>query len=847
MEPCFPRASRGKLIFMKKTIYCFLFSFSFFPVFVNAQNQSWEDLLHEGHHSDAYNLAKQQLHGPKADFYLGILALQNNNYDEAIDSLTKAIPANHDLNDYILFFRGQAHLAKGEGQKALEDFKKAESSTSLKYLGDVSQFYEAESYLALKQWKRAEILYRKELKKLRRTKYHPANLWGYLVAQVKNNKANKVCRQAKELYLKYPSFDAVSDWGIFLNDNTVNGKKLGCISTLKEQKLRIQRMLWAGLEEKTLGEIQDLMKRAGSQHKYTIDELMVSYLIHVGHIDEAQKLLSKYAKEKENDYDYLMLVGRVQSRSNTPQKGVDAYYKAYQLSKHVKQAAPSLFQSAFLSYQVGDYASATDKFKEYSSKYSNQRSYSDSQWYLAWLQYLQKDYVTAEKSFSEILEAKKSKPRLWSSHKEDKITFWIAMSQLRQGKKDQALELFSEMTHDEEVGYYSVAAYQRVRQMTGRDLASTAKTMVHENWWLPEAVAGAVKKDNEEDNLTEAEDPFVTQVDSILASEEKTDDALSDELVLQRIPQYLGKDIKSVYFNNLEKTMQRALALSRVGRDDLAYREVIDTEGNKLTNEQKQWLLKAHQSVNSYNRSVVLASYFYSDQIAKMGLYHGTDYWDYSYPRAYEKIVMKYSRQNQVPPELLWSIMRAETIFRPDAISPVGARGLMQVMPRTSRKLASIMGESVEVDDLLQPPVAIRYGAKYLSRLMTKFKGNVSLSAAAYNGGPHRVQAWMHYFGGLDMDEFIEHIPYQETRNYVKKVTKYYAIYNLLYKKKADATELLSKPIGFKFDGSIPTMETWERVDTANLTPPAKNEPAALIAPPAATFHDHNIDTINEK
>ena len=156
--------------------------------------------------------------------------------------------------------------------------------------------------------------------------------------------------------------------------------------------------------------------------------------------------------------------------------------------------------------------------------------------------------------------------------------------------------------------------------------------------------------------------------------------------------------------------------------------------------------------------------------------------------------------------------MRAETIFRADAISPVGARGLMQVMPRTGRKLASLMGtEFSEVEDLLKPEVSVKYGSFYLQRLMKKFKGNISLSAAAYNGGPHRVHSWMNSFGGLDMDEFIEHIPYLETRNYVKKVTKYYAIYHLLYKKKTDAASFLAQPIGFKLEGPAPTMETWER------------------------------------
>lgn len=793
------------------TIVSFLFSFG-----AGAQTKptTWEGMLHEGRHAEAYSLARQQLQSPKADFLLGALALQVQNNDEAIAYLTSALGAQRDLSDYSYLLRGQAYLAKGEWQKALDDFKKAEVDAHIKFVAETSRFFQAEAHSALKQWKKAEPLYQKSLKKLQRTRYYPSAVWGYLVSQQKNNKGNKVCRQAKELYLKYPSFEKVEDWGIFLGENTVNGKKLGCLVTFGEQKLRVQRTLWAGLEEKAGAEIQALAKRAPASMKYAVDELRVSYLLHEGHVDEAQKLLAEYAKAKANDYDFLMLVGKVYSRSNNPQKGIESYYRAYQVSTRAAQAAPALFQSGFLSYYVGDYEGAIAKFKEFSQKYASHRMNVDSIWYVAWLQYLQKNYSEAEKSFLNIAAAKKAKPRQWHEHKEDKINYWTAMSLLRQGKKDQALERFNEMTHDESVGYYSVAAYQRANQITQKRVAASVapKILLHENWWLPEAVAGAVKKDTEEDNLLTSEDPFEKKVDAILISESRAEDHLSEELVISHIPQTLAQDVKSVYFNNLERSMNRALALTRVGLDDLAYREVLDTEGYKLTNEQKQWLLNAHQSVNSFNRSVVLASYFYADQQAKLGLHHGKDYWTYSYPRAYDRVVEKFSRQFQTPRELIWSIMRAETIYRPDAISPVGARGLMQIMPRTGRKIASLGGEDVEVEDLLKPPVSIKYGSQYLQRLSKKFRGSVPLVAAAYNGGPHRVQAWMNYFGGLEMDEFIEHIPFMETRNYVKKVSKYYAIYNLIYNKKTDAMGVLAQPIGFKFEGSVPTMETWERL-----------------------------------
>ena len=98
---------------------------------------------------------------------------------------------------------------------------------------------------------------------------------------------------------------------------------------------------------------------------------------------------------------------------------------------------------------------------------------------------------------------------------------------------------------------------------------------------------------------------------------------------------------------------------------------------------------------------------------------------------------------------------------------------------------------------------------RYLQRLMEKFSGNVPLAAASYNAGPHRVQAWLQNFGSLDMDEFVEHIPFVETRNYVKKVVRNYQIYNLLYDGGGQSLAWLIKPVGVTLKDSAVSTEVW--------------------------------------
>jgi soluble lytic murein transglycosylase len=134
-------------------------------------------------------------------------------------------------------------------------------------------------------------------------------------------------------------------------------------------------------------------------------------------------------------------------------------------------------------------------------------------------------------------------------------------------------------------------------------------------------------------------------------------------------------------------------------------------------------------------------------------------------------------------PYLMWAIMTVESSYNPDSISPADAIGLMQVIPRTGIKVAEMLGdEDFGPFDLINEDVAIRHGAFYYSKLVEKFRGQELLAIAGYNGGPHRVAAWMDKRGdSMPMDEFVEEIPFTEARGYTKKVIRFLALYLRIY------------------------------------------------------------------
>lgn len=154
-----------------------------------------------------------------------------------------------------------------------------------------------------------------------------------------------------------------------------------------------------------------------------------------------------------------------------------------------------------------------------------------------------------------------------------------------------------------------------------------------------------------------------------------------------------------------------------------------------------------------------------------------------AYPLAHDRYVWRHAADRGIDPFLVLGLMRQESTYDATARSRVGARGAMQIMPRTGHLLADRTHDlSFDAGDLEDPTVAIGYGMVYLELLMLRFGGAFPLAVASYNAGPFNVSNWMRGTGAdMSIDELVEHIPYRETRDYVKKVTAGYAAYVDLY------------------------------------------------------------------
>jgi soluble lytic murein transglycosylase len=170
----------------------------------------------------------------------------------------------------------------------------------------------------------------------------------------------------------------------------------------------------------------------------------------------------------------------------------------------------------------------------------------------------------------------------------------------------------------------------------------------------------------------------------------------------------------------------------------------------------------------------------------------GATKWRLSYPRAFPDLVASNARANQLPEALQLAIMREESAFSPRIESFANAIGLTQMLVKTAKRFAN--GQTVTREALMDPVKNLEYGSRFLGFLWAHFAKVAPLAIAGYNAGEGAVDRWLGERGNLALDEFMETIPFDETRNYTKRVLASYFAYSWLYDGKRPVPPVPARP-----------------------------------------------------
>ena len=392
-------------------------------------------------------------------------------------------------------------------------------------------------------------------------------------------------------------------------------------------------------------------------------------------------------------------------------------------------------------YILGRMAESKERYAEAEEMYSNavenrlpSRFKSDAWWRLGWIKYSQGQFADAGRIFN--TGAKKSFKR----YDNGRFWYWSVKSFENAGDSEGLLKAQGELSKNFPYTYYGLAGQ-----------ANAAEAYAE-----PGTIA---------------------------------DVQLAEGLDFQP-PEKLSKEA--------ERRLERIYLLIEADQPRRAEKE-LDLAGKEAgkSRQASLWLAGMYVRAGAPARAIAMFSGEVNGQDA--GVSFADEKWRLVYPVNHWDKITREAKRAGIDPLLALAVIRQESAFDEKALSPANAIGLMQIIPKTGQKMykRTLMSKRLGVpfsrELLYDPEVNIALGIAYLSGLLKRYDGQVAPVLAAYNAGESAVDKWLKRFGQMPQEEFIEVIPYSETREYVKKVLRNLVIYRSIYSEMKAGAKLASK------------------------------------------------------
>ena len=680
--------------------------------------QKIEDIL-KGTDLVARNVS--HLSADERNFLFGYANYRLEKWKEAEDFLKKC--RNSSLfDDYVLFYRGRIALELDDYERAREFLARLVSEEKGSVFHSEAKKYLAEALIGLGSFDEA----RKLLSEYLKIADLPIETFDANLLLAKSYKAQGDDEQATAI-LRHMATSVIGENEL---RDIANIAGPSFEKWLKEP--RTQYAIAESLMEHS--QWSDALAHLENALASTSDDFETRWLYARCHFkahnySKVIPLLEKLLKDRENGNFRLTLL----QHQASAYARIDDYDHSIDLRRKIIREYPnnasvvldSQSKIAFLLLDDGHYKEAIDEFEKVLKLKGSASLRAKTLWYMAWSYYNLKDYDSAMRIMGELQKGRSRKSKV---KMDDRIAYWKARSLENQGRRAQAEVVYRGILNDHPIGYYGVLSKRRL-EGDKRDAKNFGE-------------AGAHKWPKGRFSVT------VPNPDSYLSSPHLA---------------------KAIVFNNLDLHEEVAKELKASIGDGKA----ADT--NLLL-----WLADKNFAPDL---SYAIANQRYSQLLRSLPRSDGFQrfVWEQSYPEAYKPVVEKLI-DGRVDSKLVYSIMRAESNFRPAVVSPAGAVGLMQLMPVTAQRMAEEIGESeFDAHELYRPAKNIEYGVQYLKKLSGLFPQNTVAVIASYNAGEEAVGRWLKHGYSTDIEEFIEEIPYDETNLYVKKVLMTYWILQQMY------------------------------------------------------------------
>ncbi len=455
--------------------------------------------------------------------------------------------------------------------------------------------------------------------------------------------------------------------------------------------------------------------------------------------DAGDILLRIYRDMGDRAAKTLFHGARALSRADFDAEAIIWYQRVVAEYPRSRWAREAQFLSGWLEFNMRDYKAAIPHLETMLDRYGKSRWAVSARWFLGLSHYMLGQYEESLPHFAKLAE---QSGRL----KGGKGRYWHARSLEKLGRKQKATSEYRAL-----VGRYPFSWY-----------AHLARARLAEH-------GIAIGPFGPEDGKSRKPPPIAAMVDRRLA-----DDPLirrADELMAAGLEVEAGFELRRGEKPFL-KRHKRASALT-----------MLMDRYRRGHNFNRPWMLAVvYGGRKALNATPEPGARTWWERAYPRG--EARVWWEHAYPLAYRELIDRWRHLGRSPTYYLYSIMRKESGFNPHVLSYADAIGLLQMIPPTTRRVAKHLGMEYTSDLLYDPELNIKTGSWYIGRLLEKFKGQIPFGAGSFNSGPRPVMRWMDQFGHLPVDEFVEMVPYRQTREYMKKVTETYSRYLYLYERK---------------------------------------------------------------
>lgn len=535
-------------------------------------------------------------------------------------------------------------------------------------------------------------------------------------------KDKQAAEAAWQLLQDYPTSKLAKDAHKILEDLAKKGIKPP-EGTAKVELLRI-RNLW---QSRAYAEAERaLAALEKSTPKMAQDILLERANIHGARRETEQevKLLKQLSSTKlpsKIGTEVLERLGRLAMRTDDNTEAIqyfDSLAKRYPKSS---EAAEVQYLAGWLFYNEGRYGEAATKLLAFAKNYRRWDRRPEALWFAGWSAYLNGDHPLARRAFGQILEDHPTSDMALWAH------YWTG--RIREDAKEtaEARDSYRQLLKIAPMSYWgswAITALGRLGERVALDAPPSTKPASIEQGL---AMIGKTRPIN---------------VDrGIALSAVNLDNEALDELKVA------SKALKRI--RNTQARVVIAEMLGQSGAHHHAFRMAAGVTSNG------------------------------ADLVT--GRPYAWRAWRLAYPKAFWEHVEAAAKAHDIDPYLILSIMRTESSFRPWVRSPVGARGLMQIMPTTARSIGNrAEGGRAHAARYTRPESNIWLGAWYLKKLLERYDGQLALAVGAYNAGPTPMDRWVTAHHGKHLDAFIESLSYRETRRYIRRVIETYQTYRRL-------------------------------------------------------------------